>query len=168
MVIARGKQQDTVDSITAGDIGALTKLAEAHTGDTLCDPKRVVFLKKSEFPAPTMRMAIYSKSKGDESKVASSIARIMEEDATVTYEMDTETKQQILSGLGDQHLDVVVSKLKNKFGIELGLEDPSCRLPRDHPQEGQGTGQNKKQSAATASTATFGSSLSRRQRGYGL
>ncbi|HPR39821.1 MAG TPA: elongation factor G [Oscillospiraceae bacterium] len=146
MVIARGKQQDTVDSITAGDIGALTKLAEAHTGDTLCDPKRVVFLKKSDFPAPTMRMAIFSKSKGDESKVASSIARIMEEDATVNYEMDTETKQQILSGLGDQHLDVVVSKLKNKFGIELGLEAPHVAYRETIRKKVKVQGKHKKQS----------------------
>lgn len=146
MVFVRGKQQDTTDSVTAGDIGALTKLAEARTGDTLCDPRRVVSLKKSEFPAPTMRMAIFSKSKGDESKVASSISRIMEEDATVSYEIDTETKQQILSGLGEQHLDVVVSKLKNKFGVDLGLEVPHVAYRETIRKKVKVQGKHKKQS----------------------
>ena len=127
LVLMHGKVQEPVDSITAGDIGAITKLAEAATGDTLCDPKRVVSFKKTEFPAPCFRMATYTKGKGDDSKTASSIARLMEEDATLNFEMNPETKQQILSGLGEQHLDVVISKLKSKFGVDLGLEKPQIQ-----------------------------------------
>lgn len=146
LVLMHGKVQEPVDSITAGDIGAITKLAEAATGDTLCDPKRVVSFKKTEFPAPCFRMATYTKGKGDDSKTASSIARLMEEDATLNFEMNPETKQQILSGLGEQHLDVVISKLKSKFGVDLGLEKPRVAYRETIRKKVKVQGKHKKQS----------------------
>lgn len=146
MVIMHGKTQEPVDSISAGDIGAITKLAEAATGDTLCDPSRVVSFKKTEFPAPCFRMATYTKGKGDDSKTASSIARLMEEDSTLNFEMNPETKQQILSGLGEQHLDVVISKLKSKFGVELGLEKPRVAYRETIRKKVKVQGKHKKQS----------------------
>ena len=146
LVLMHGKTQEPVDCITAGDIGAITKLAEAATGDTLCDPRRVVSFKKTEFPAPCFRMAAYTKGKGDDSKTASSIARLMEEDATLSFEMNPETKQQILSGLGEQHLDVVISKLKSKFGVELGLEKPRVAYRETIRKKVKVQGKHKKQS----------------------
>lgn len=146
LVLMHGKTQEPVDCITAGDIGAITKLAEAATGDTLCDPRRVVSFKKTEFPAPCFRMAAYTKGKGDDSKTASSLARLMEEDATLNFEMNPETKQQILSGLGEQHLDVVISKLKSKFGVELGLEKPRVAYRETIRKKVKVQGKHKKQS----------------------
>lgn len=146
MVVIRGKQQETVDSISAGDIGAVTKLAEAATGDSLCDPKRVVSFRKAEFPKPCMSMAMSAQGKTDDSKIAPSIARLIEEDATISYEVNAETKQQILSGLGEQHLDVVVSKLKSKFGIDLGLEKPRVPYRETIHKKVKVQGKHKKQS----------------------
>ncbi len=146
MVFVCGKQQEAVDSIGAGDIGAITKLAEAETGDSLCDPKRPVSFRKAEFPAPCLRMAMFLKGKGDDSKIASAIAKLVEEDETISYEVNAETKQQILSGLGEQHLDVVVSKLKSKFGIELGLEKPRVPYRETIRKKVKVQGKHKKQS----------------------
>lgn len=146
MVFMHGKTQEAVDSLNAGDIGAITKLAEAETGDTLCDPKRVVTFRKAEFPAPCMSMAMFTKGKTDDSKIASSIARLIEEDATIAYEVNAETKQQILSGLGEQHLDVVISKLRSKFGIDLGLEKPRVPYRETIHKKVKVQGKHKKQS----------------------
>ena len=146
MVFVCGKQQEAVDSIGAGDIGAITKLAEAVTGDSLCDPKRVVSFRKAEVPAPCHRMAMFLKGKGDDSKIASAIAKLVEEDETISYEVNAETKQQILAGLGEQHLDVVISKLKSKFGIELGLEKPRVPYRETIRKKVKVQGKHKKQS----------------------
>lgn len=142
----RGKKQDEVDSIVAGDIGAITKLATAITGDTLCDPKRVVSCKAAVFPKPCLTMSVVIKNKGDESKIASALQRLMEEDPAMCYENNTETKQQLLSGLGEQHLDVIVSKLKNKFGIEVALEKPRVAYRETIRKKVKVQGRHKKQS----------------------
>ena len=146
LVIMHGKTQEPIDAVGAGDICAITKLAEAQTGDTLCDPKRVVSCKKTDFPYACLRMAMYPKGKTDDSKIAGAIARIMEEDATVAYENNAETKQQILAGLGEQHLDVICSKLKSKFGVELGLEKPRVPYRETIRKKVKVQGKHKKQS----------------------
>ncbi len=146
LVIMHGKNQEPTEVVGAGDICAITKLAEAQTGDTLCDPKRVVSCKKTEFPYACLRMAMYPKGKTDDSKIAGAIARIMEEDATVAYENNAETKQQILAGLGEQHLDVICSKLKSKFGVELGLEKPRVPYRETIRKKVKVQGKHKKQS----------------------
>ncbi|MEG2144261.1 MAG: GTP-binding protein, partial [Oscillospiraceae bacterium] len=116
-----GKRQEDVVSVPAGDIAAVTKLSETGTGDTLCDPRRVVSLRRVGYPMATLTMALISKNKGDEGKVAQGIQKIKEEDPLLKFVQDPETHQQLISGLGEQHLDVVISKLKNKFGIEVSL-----------------------------------------------
>lgn len=123
----RGKKQEDTTIISAGDIGAITKLAEAVTGDTLCEASRKVRFAEMKFPNPTLSMAVVAKNKGDEGKVAQGMQRLMEEDPTATFRQDAETKQQIITGLGEQHLDVIVSKLKSKFGVEIRLE--AARVP---------------------------------------
>ena len=85
-------------------------------------------------------MAVVAKNKADEGKVAQSMQRLMEEDPTIRFEQNKETRQQVLTGLGDQHLDVIVSKLANKFGVEISLEKAKVPYREDHPEEGQGTG----------------------------
>ncbi len=146
LVIMHGKNQEPTEAVGAGDICAITKLADAETGDTLCDPKRVVSCKKTEFPNACLRMAMYPKGKTDDSKIAGALARIMEEDATVAYENNAETKQQILAGLGEQHLDVICSKLKSKFGVELGLEKPRVPYRETIRKKVKVQGKHKKQS----------------------
>ncbi len=145
IVFLCGKKQEDTAYINAGDIGAVTKLPEAQTGDSLCDAKRLLKYENAGFPAPTLSMAIRPKAKGDESKIASSIQRLIEEDPTISYELNTETKQQVLSGLGEQHLDVIISKLKNKFGVEVTLTEPRVPYRETIRKKVQIQGRHKKQ-----------------------
>ena len=126
-VMMCGKKQEDVKAITAGDIGAIPKLAGVNTGDTLCAPARKVTLDGISYPTPEMRMAIVPKNKGDEDKVAQGIMRLAEEDPTIRFENNAETKEMVISGMGEQHLDVIVSKLKTKFGVDVTLRSP--RVP---------------------------------------
>ncbi|MFR8902083.1 elongation factor G [Hominenteromicrobium sp.] len=126
-VMMCGKKQEDVKAITTGDIGAIPKLAGVNTGDTLCAPARKVTLDGIAYPTPEMRMAIVPKNKGDEDKVAQGIMRLAEEDPTIRFENNAETKEMVISGMGEQHLDVIVSKLKTKFGVDVTLRSP--RVP---------------------------------------
>ena len=141
----RGKKQTDVDSITAGDIGAVTKLSAAQTGDTLCDPARVAALPAAAFPNPTLSMAIRVTKKGDEGKIGAALARLMEEDRTLAYRVDAETGQQIISGLGEQHLDAVVAKLKAKFGVDVELTAPRVAYRESVRKKCKAQGRHKKQ-----------------------
>ena len=146
-----GKKQTDTPAITTGDIGAVAKLATAKTGDTLCDPARVAALPAPVYPISNYRMAVKVTKKGDEGKVSGALARLIEEDPAITFAVDPETKQQIISGLGTQHLEVAVAKLKNKFGVEIDLETPrvpyresirkSCKAPGRHKKQTGGHGQ---------------------------
>ena len=146
-----GKKQTDTAAIAAGDIGAVAKLPTAKTGDTLCDPARVVKLPAPEYPVSTYRMAVKVAKKGDEGKVSGALARLIEEDPAITFTVDPETKQQVIGGLGTQHLEVAVAKLKNKFGVEITLETPrvpyresirkSCKAQGRHKKQTGGHGQ---------------------------
>ncbi len=145
LVYVRGKKQEDTSAICAGDIGVATKLVSVKTGDTLCDPKNIVKIEPYKFPNACLSMAIKPKSKGDEGKISQAITRLMEEDPTITYENNVETHQQIISGLGEQHLDVIVSKLKNKFGVEVTLEDPIIPYRETIRKKVKVEGKHKKQ-----------------------
>ena len=146
-----GKKQTDTPEIAAGDIGAVAKLATAKTGDTLCDPARVVALPAPVYPISCYRMAVKVAKKGDEGKVGGALTRLIEEDPSIKFEVDPETKQQIISGLGTQHLEVALAKLKNKFGVEITLETPrvpyresirkSCKAQGRHKKQTGGHGQ---------------------------
>lgn len=146
LIYMTGKKQEDTAFITAGDIGAVTKLSASVTGDTLCDPKRVVSFKRMEFPEACLPMAVKIKNKGDEGKVAQGMIRLMEEDPTIHFEQNNETHQQIISGLGEQHIDVIVSKLKSKFGVEIGLEKPRVAYRETIRKPVKVQGRHKKQS----------------------
>lgn len=141
----RGKKQMDARQFTAGDIGAITKLSTAQTGDTLCAPERVVTLEKQKFPTPTFSMALKLVKKGDEGKISGALARLMEEDPTLSYHMDAETGQQIISGLGEQHLDVVCARLKAKFGVEVELVPPRVAYRESIRKTYKAQGRHKKQ-----------------------
>lgn len=146
IIYVRGKKQEDTAYITAGDIGAVTKLAATETGDALCDPKKVLNFDPINFPKPCLQMAIKTEAKGDESKIASGLQRLMEEDPTIAYENNVETHQQLVSGLGEQHLDVLVSKLKNKFGVSVSLEVPRVAYRETIRKKVKVQGKHKKQS----------------------
>ena len=145
LLYVKGKKQTDTTAIGAGDIGAVTKLPTAQTGDTLCEAGRVVKLPAPTFPTPTLSMAIRVAKKGDEGKIGAALARLMEEDPTLTYRMDTETGQQIISGLGEQHLDVVVAKLKAKFGVDVELTVPRVAYRESVRKKCKAQGRHKKQ-----------------------
>ena len=144
LLYLRGKKQEDAGELPAGDIGAIAKL-DANTGDTLCNGIAVRFAK-AEGDAPCYSMAIRPKAKGDESKISQGIARLLEEDASLTYEVNAETHQQVVSGLGDQHLDVVVAKLKSKFGVDVELEVPIVAYRETIQKKVRVQGKHKKQS----------------------
>ena len=145
LLYVKGKKQTDTTMIGAGDIGAVTKLTAAQTGDTLCEAGRVVKLPAPAFPTPTLSMAIRVAKKGDEGKIGAALARLMEEDPTLTYRVDTETGQQIISGLGEQHLDVVVAKLKAKFGVDVELTVPRVGYRESVRKKCKAQGRHKKQ-----------------------
>lgn len=146
LIFVSGKKQEDTALVGAGDIAAVTKLSETITGDTLCDPKHVVSLRPVGFPAASLTMAIIAKKKGDEGKIAQGIIRLTEEDPIVTFVQDPETRQQLLSGTGEQHLDVVISRLKSKFGTEVELVKPRVAYRETIRKKVKVQGRHKKQS----------------------
>ena len=146
LFVVRGKKQEETACVPAGDIGAVSKLAGTNTGDTLCAPARPVILPGVPFDEPCLSMAVHTVKKGDEEKMAYGLGRLMEEDPTIVFTTNQETKESILSGLGEQHLDVVVSKLKSKFGVEVTLETPRVPYRETIRKKVKVQGRHKKQS----------------------
>ena len=120
----RGKAQEPVSRIGAGDIGAVAKLAETATSDTLCDKEHPLVLDPIEFPAPTLSVAVYPKTKADLDKMGPALARLSEEDSTITVHKDAVTAETIVSGMGEAHVDVSVEKIKRKFGVDVRIDTP--------------------------------------------
>lgn len=145
VLIMRGKKQEDASYIGAGDIGAAPKLQGTNTGDTLCSPVRKVTLEGVNYPNPSLSMAIFPKNKGEEDKVAQGVMRLAEEDPTIRFETNNETHEMIVSGLGEQHLDVVVSKLKSKFGVDVVLQHPRVPYRETIRKKVQVQGRHKKQ-----------------------
>ena len=144
-VMMVGKKQMDVKYIGAGDIGAIPKLSATNTGDTLCSPARKVTLEGVEYPNPTLSMAIVPAKKGEEDKIAQGLMRLSEEDPTLQFATNNETHEMILSGLGEQHLDVAVSKLKTKFGVDVSLKKPKVPYRETIRKTVQVQGRHKKQ-----------------------
>ena len=144
-VMMVGKKQVDVKYIGAGDIGAIPKLTATNTGDTLCSPTRKVTLEGVEYPTPTLSMAIVPAKKGEEDKIAQGMMRLSEEDPTLQFSTNNETHEMIVSGLGEQHLDVAVSKLKSKFGVDITLKKPKVPYRETIRKTVQVQGRHKKQ-----------------------
>ncbi|MBN2222001.1 MAG: elongation factor G, partial [Vallitaleaceae bacterium] len=144
--LLRGKEQIEVDEIQAGDIGAFAKLINVSTGDTLCSKDRPVVFEGIQFPESLAYRAILPKTKGDEDKISSGLHRLMEEDPTIKVILDTENHQELLYGLGNQHLEVVVSRLQEKFKVGVDLIKPKIPYRETIKKKIQVRGRHKKQS----------------------
>lgn len=144
--IPRGKEQIEVTELHAGDIGIVTKLAVTGTCDTLCGKGISIEFPPIAFPESLLCMAVMPKSKGDEEKISSGLSKLMEEDPTLKAKMDKETKQQQIFGIGDQHLDVTVNKLKNKFKLDVDLKAPKVAYRETIKGTARVQGKHKKQS----------------------
>ena len=141
-----GKKTTEVKEITCGDIGAVSKLATTKTNDTLSMTVRPVNLEPAEFAPPCYSQAIRPKVKGNEEKVASGLNRLSDEDPTFTFTINNETHESILSGMGDIHLDVICSKLKTRFGVEVELSKPIVPYREKIRKKVSVEGKHKKQS----------------------
>ncbi|MPW26195.1 elongation factor G [Alkalibaculum sp. M08DMB] len=144
--VLRGKKQIEVEKLEAGDIGAFSKLSDTFTGDTLCDIKNPIVYDDIEFPKPIISMAIQPKTKGDEDKIGHGLQRLQEEDPTLKVERNHETKQTLISGMGEMHIEVLHDKLQSKFGVEVELIDPQIPYRETIKSKASSEGKHKKQS----------------------
>ena len=142
----KGKKATEVKELCCGDIGMVSKLTSVKTGDTLCQPGRPLTLDPIEYHEPCHSRAIYAKVKGQEEKIASGLARLAEEDQSFTLVNNPETKEMVLTGAGDIHLDVLCSKLKSKFGVDCELREPKVAYRETIRNTVQFRGRHKKQS----------------------
>jgi elongation factor G len=140
-----GKKQEGVAAVAAGDIGLVAKLHATVTGDTLCDEATPIVLPAIEFPIPVFSLAISAKSRADEDKVGAALARLSEEDPTIKFAMNADTKESVLSGLGDLHLDVTVSRMHRKFGVEVQTGAPKIPYRETIRGKSRVQGRHKKQ-----------------------
>ena len=141
-----GKKQLEASVIKAGDIGCSAKLENTKTGDTLCDKDKNIILTGIEFPSPVLSMAVEPETKGDEEKIVSGLTKLSEEDPSFTVTNNSETKQTLINGQGEQHIDVIVSKLKNKYGVSVKLSEPIVPYRETIIGEATVEGKHKKQS----------------------
>lgn len=142
----KGKKTTEVKVLNCGDIGVVSKLASVKTGDTLCVPARPLTLKPAEYHEPCHSRAIYAKVKGQEEKIASGLTRLAEEDLSFKLVNNAETKEMVLTGAGDIHLDVLCSKLRSKFGVESELREPKVAYRETIRKSATVRGRHKKQS----------------------
>ncbi len=142
----RGKNQITMEEVATGDIACVAKLQETATGDTLCEKTSAIIFPALNFPEPVISFAVEPKTKGDEDKVMTGLSRFLEEDPTFHLERKAETKQTVISGLGELHLEIIVSRLAQKFGVEVDFSTP--KVPYKETIRGQSRveGKHKKQS----------------------
>ncbi|WP_027718333.1 elongation factor G [Desulfovirgula thermocuniculi] len=145
ILYVRGKSSTPTTEVPTGDIAVLVKLQETGTGDTLCDKDHPVKLDKIDFPEPTLTVAIQPKSKGDEDKLSDALTKLLEEDPTIRVEKNTETRQTLLTGMGELHLDIVVERLKRRYGVDVAIETPKVPYRETIRGEAKVEGKYKKQ-----------------------
>lgn len=146
--ILKGSKQTEVNSLCCGDIGMISKLTSAATGDTFSASGDIEYRRMS-FPTPYLRRAIVTAAKGDEDKISSAIQKLLDEDPTMKYENNAETKQMLISGMGDIHIDVITSKLKSRYGININLSEPKIAYRETIKKSVQAEGKHKKQSGGS-------------------
>jgi len=141
-----GRERRETGFVIAGDLGAVVKLKNTHTGDTLCDKKDPIVLPAIGFPDPVIRLAIRAKAKGDEEKIANGFSKLHEEDPTFLMEVDADIKQTIIYGQGELHLEIIVDRLKRKFGVEAEIEKPKIPYRETIKAKTEAQGKYKRQS----------------------
>src|SRR5215472_339272 len=148
-----GKTRTSVPSMSAGDIGAVVKLKDTHTGNTLCAPKRLVSLPKVVYPHPNIHAALRSVVKGEEDKIASGLAALHHEDPTFLYMVDSELRQTIVSAQGELHLEVIADKLRKRYNVHVDLLEPRVRYRETIKAKGDSKYRHKKQTGGAGQFA---------------
>lgn len=144
--LLKGKKQEPVSELTAGDIGAVNKLNATNTGDTLCDESEKIRFDPIHFPRPVLWMAIYAEKKGEEDKIFQGLNKLAEEDYTFTVTKNNETGEMLIGGQGETHLDVINKKLKAKFNVSAALKTPKIAYRETIRKKVEAEGKHKKQS----------------------
>jgi len=166
--ILNGKNRENVNSLVAGDLGAVVKLKNTHTGDTLCSPGLNVRLPAVQFPKPSIHAALKLKAKGEEDKVAQGLAAISAEDPTFSYQVDAELHQTVLSGQGELHLQVVSEQLKNRYKVDFDLVAPKIRFRETIRSKGDAKYRHKKQTGGAGQFAEVWMRIEPKPRGTGV
>lgn len=143
--IVQGKQHVPVEALRAGDIGAVAKLKDTHTGDTLTSKDRPVTLRHVDYPEPAISYAIEPKSKGDEDKISTAISKIIEEDPSINFYRDEQTKELLISGQGQLHVEIVVERLRRRYGVDVILHPPKVPYRETITRAADAHGRHKKQ-----------------------
>jgi elongation factor G len=163
-----GKKNANIDKLSAGDIGALSKLDVTTTNDTLCDPAKPVQYAPTTMPKPMCERAISAKSKAEEEKVGLGLHRLIEQDPTLTVRRDSEMSQTLISGMGDTHLEVAVARLKSQSKVEVELNVPRVAYRETLTKKAQGQGKYKKQSGGRGQYGDCHVCLEPAERGEGF
>ena len=142
----RGKKMEPVDELGSGDIGAVNKLSNTNTGDTLCDPAFKIKFTPIHFPKPTLFMSVAAAQKGDEDKVFAGLAKLKEEDYTFSIEKNPETGEMVLGGQGDVQLELLAKKVKARYGVDMKLSEPKIAYRETIRGKAEAEGKHKKQS----------------------
>jgi elongation factor G len=145
VLLLQGKTQTHVPELHAGDLGAVAKLKDTHTGDTLGDPKAGFTVPPMRFPEPVLAYAIEPKSRGDEDKIGTAMQRLREEDPAIGYDRDPQTHELLLRGQGQLHVEVTVAKLKRRFGVEVNLKPQRIPYRETITAKVEAHGRHKKQ-----------------------
>ena len=140
-----GKQQNPINKLSCGDIGALTKLLVTETNDTLCTKEKKVVYRDIEYPRPMLGVAVSPKTKDDEDKMSDALKKVLIEDKSLNFVRNAETGEQVLYGVGDQQLDVVVNKLKTRYKVEIVLKEPKVQYRETIRGKSEVQGKYKKQ-----------------------
>ena len=154
ILIPRGKEHEQTDELGAGDIGAVAKLKETRAGDVLTDKNTRISFPPLDLPAPVMAFAFEAKTKGDEDKAASAIRRLEEEDPTLDVHRDQQTGEQIIAGLTQVHVEVIVDRMKSRFGAEIELHPPRVPYLEAIRKPPRPTAATRSRPVAAASSAT--------------
>ncbi|MBQ8284101.1 MAG: elongation factor G [Clostridia bacterium] len=144
--VLRGKKMEPVDELAAGDIGAVNKLGNTNTGDTLCDPVAKIRFSPIHFPKPTLFMSVTAEKKGEEDKIFAGLAKLKEEDYTFSIEKNAETGEMLLGGQGDIQLELLAKRVKARYGVDMKLSEPRIAYRETIRGNSDAEGKHKKQS----------------------
>lgn len=168
LLVIQGKQQKAIEACQAGDIVAVAKLKETLTGDTLCDERAPIVFEPVSLPQAVISFAIEPKAKGDEEKITQSLARLAEEDPTLAVTRDPQTNEFLISGNGQVHIEVIVEKLKRKFGVDVNLKTPKVPYKETIRGKAKVEGKLKKQTGGRGQFAVAWLDLEPLPRGQGF
>jgi len=166
--LLNGKMRTTAPSLNAGDIGAVVKLKDTHTGNTLCGPRRPVVLPKVDYPKPNIHASLKSSAKGEEDKIASGLSALHHEDPTFLHSVDSELHQTIVSAQGELHLEVIAERLRKRYNVHVDLSEPRVRYRETIKAKGDSKYRHKKQTGGAGQFAEVWMRIEPKPRDTGL